>query len=120
MTTTWQFWAFLSAIFAALTAIFAKIGISGLPSDYVTLLRTCVVLAVLAWLSLRAARERRPVAHRLSIMTGVATIVLSIPLIPIFGMARPTFTTEAIRRNSRGTCGWWTLSVNRECHPVSL
>lgn len=34
--------------------------------------------------------------------------------------SRPTFTTEAMRRNSRGTCGWWTLSVNRECHPVSL
>ena len=48
MTTSWQFWAVLSAIFAALTAIFAKIGVSGLPSDYVTLLRTCVVLAVLA------------------------------------------------------------------------
>ena len=48
MTSSWQFWAFLSAIFAALTAIFAKIGVSGLPSDYVTLLRTCVVVAVLA------------------------------------------------------------------------
>lgn len=48
MTASWQFWAILSAIFAALTAIFAKIGVSGLPSDYVTLLRTCVVLAVLA------------------------------------------------------------------------
>ncbi|WP_137111687.1 EamA family transporter [Rhodobacter sp. SY28-1] len=48
MTSSWQFWAVLSAVFAALTAIFAKIGVSGLPSDYVTLLRTCVVLAVLA------------------------------------------------------------------------
>lgn len=48
MTSSWQFWAVLSALFAALTAIFAKIGVSGLPSDYVTLLRTCVVLAVLA------------------------------------------------------------------------
>ena len=48
MTTSWQFWAVLSAIFAALTAIFAKIGVSGRPSEYVTLLRTCVVLAVVA------------------------------------------------------------------------
>ena len=48
MTTSWQFWAFLSAVFAALTAIFAKIGVSGLPSDYMTLLRTVVVLVVLA------------------------------------------------------------------------
>ena len=48
MTQTWQFWALLSAVFAALTAIFAKIGVTGLPSDYVTLLRTGVVLVVLA------------------------------------------------------------------------
>jgi len=47
MTQSWQFWAVLSATFAALTAIFAKIGVSGLPSDYMTLLRTIVVLAVL-------------------------------------------------------------------------
>ena len=47
MTQSWQFWAVLSATFAALTAIFAKIGVSGLPSDYMTLLRTIVVLAIL-------------------------------------------------------------------------
>jgi transporter family protein len=50
MTATWQFWALLSAVFAALTAIFAKIGVSGLPPDYMTLLRTVVVLAVLSLL----------------------------------------------------------------------
>lgn len=60
MTTTWQFWAFLSAIFAALTAIFAKIGVNGLPSDYVTLLRTCVVLAVLALIVARTGQWQNP------------------------------------------------------------
>ena len=60
MTTTWQFWAFLSAIFAALTAIFAKIGVSGLPSDYVTLLRTCVVLAVLALIVAATGQWQNP------------------------------------------------------------
>lgn len=62
MTTSWQFWAFLSAIFAALTAIFAKIGVSGLPSDYVTLLRTCVVLAVLALIVAGTGQWQNP-AH---------------------------------------------------------
>ena len=62
MTTSWQFWAFLSAIFAALTAIFAKIGVSGLPSDYVTLLRTCVVLAVLALIVAATGQWQNP-AH---------------------------------------------------------
>lgn len=40
----WFYWALLSAIFAALTAIFAKIGLEGVDSDYATLLRTFVSL----------------------------------------------------------------------------
>ena len=44
----WFFWAALSACFAALTAIFAKIGIRGVDSDYATLIRTVFIVAVLA------------------------------------------------------------------------
>src|SRR6185295_1308612 len=44
----WFFWALLSAVFAALTAIFAKIGIERVDSDYATLLRTMVIIVVLA------------------------------------------------------------------------
>lgn len=44
----WFFWAVLSAGFAALTAIFAKIGIQGVDSDLVTLIRTIIIVAVLA------------------------------------------------------------------------
>ncbi|WP_374403535.1 EamA family transporter [Niveibacterium sp.] len=44
----WLFWALLSACFAALTAIFAKLGIRGVDSDYATLLRTIVIVFVLA------------------------------------------------------------------------
>ncbi|QND53528.1 EamA family transporter [Phyllobacterium sp. 628] len=47
MTGTWQFWAFLSAIFAALTAIFAKIGIENINSDFATLIRTFVIIGAL-------------------------------------------------------------------------
>ena len=43
----WFIWALLSAVFAALTAIFAKIGIRGVDSDFATLLRTAIVLVVL-------------------------------------------------------------------------
>jgi hypothetical protein len=39
-STSWFFWAALSAVFAALTAIFAKIGIQGVDSDLATLVRT--------------------------------------------------------------------------------
>jgi transporter family protein len=44
----WFHWALLSAVFAALTAIFAKIGIAGVDSDFATLVRTTVILFVLA------------------------------------------------------------------------
>jgi len=41
---SWQFWAALSAIFAAMTAIFAKIGIENISSNYATFIRTIVIL----------------------------------------------------------------------------
>lgn len=44
----WFFYAIGSAVFAALTAIFAKIGIQGIDSNLATAIRTVVVL-VLAW-----------------------------------------------------------------------
>lgn len=44
----WFFWAALSAAFAALTAIFAKIGIQGVDSDLATLVRTFIITFVLA------------------------------------------------------------------------
>ena len=44
----WLLFAILSAVFAALTSIFAKIGISGVDSNLATALRTMVVL-IFAW-----------------------------------------------------------------------
>jgi transporter family protein len=48
LTSSWFFWAALSACFAALTAIFAKIGIQGIDSDFATLIRTVIILFCLA------------------------------------------------------------------------
>lgn len=42
----WKFYAILSAIFAALTAIFAKIGIKNVNSDLATAIRTVVILLI--------------------------------------------------------------------------
>ena len=53
-TSAWFYWALLSAVFAALTAIFAKVGIRGVDSDLATLVRTWVILVVLSamvWLT---------------------------------------------------------------------
>lgn len=43
----WAFWALLAAVFAALTAIFAKVGVSDIDPDFATLIRTVVIVAVL-------------------------------------------------------------------------
>jgi transporter family protein len=47
-TSPWFFWAILSAVFAALTAIFAKVGIQGVDSDLATLVRTGIIIIVLS------------------------------------------------------------------------
>ena len=53
---SWQFWALLSAAFAALTAIFAKVGVAGIAPDVATFVRTVVVLVLLG-LVLLATRQ---------------------------------------------------------------
>lgn len=45
---SWIFWSLLSAFFAGLTAVLAKLGVSGVGSNLATAIRTSVVL-VLAW-----------------------------------------------------------------------
>jgi transporter family protein len=44
---SWQLWAVLSACFAALTAIFAKVGVENVNSDFATFVRTVVILCAL-------------------------------------------------------------------------
>lgn len=48
MTASWLFWALLAAVFAALTAIFGKLGVEQVNADFATLLRTLVIVVVLA------------------------------------------------------------------------
>ena len=44
LLSSWQLWAVLSAGFAALTAIFAKVGVENVGSDFATFVRTVVIL----------------------------------------------------------------------------
>ena len=48
LLASWQGLALLSAFFAALTAIFGKIGVSGMDADLATFLRTVVILLITA------------------------------------------------------------------------
>jgi len=54
---SWPGYAFLSALAASATAILAKVGIKGVPSNLATAIRTLVVL-VFAWAIVFATRER--------------------------------------------------------------
>jgi len=74
----WLFYAALSAVFASLTAILGKIGISGVESNLGTAIRTCVVL-VMAWLMVFVQgkqKEVRAISGRELVficLSGVAT-----------------------------------------------
>ena len=75
---SWQFWAVLSAAFAALTAIFAKVGVAGVNSDHATLIRTFVILLALGaivvgtgqWQSLGSISGR---SYLFLLLSGLAT-----------------------------------------------
>ena len=75
---SWQFWALLSAAFAALTAIFAKVGIEQINSDFATFIRTVVIVFVLGgiligtgqWQPLNSVSAR---THVFLALSGLAT-----------------------------------------------
>ena len=75
---SWQFWALLSAAFAALTAIFAKVGVENVNSDFATFIRTIVILGVLGvilvgtgqWQPLASVSQR---TYLFLILSGLAT-----------------------------------------------
>ena len=50
MFQNWKTYAFASALFAGLTAIFAKLGVKNIPSNYATLFRTIVIIFFLSFL----------------------------------------------------------------------
>jgi transporter family protein len=57
---SWLLWALLSAGFAALTAIFAKVGVENINSDLATFVRTIVVLLALGLILLATGELRSP------------------------------------------------------------
>jgi transporter family protein len=78
MLGSWQFWALASAGFAALTAIFAKVGVENVASDFATLIRTVVIFLTLSlillvtgqWQPLSAISGR---SYLFLVLSGLAT-----------------------------------------------
>ena len=60
--SSWQVWAVLSAVFAALTAIFAKVGVENINSDLATFIRTVVVVCILAFIVYATGQYQNPAA----------------------------------------------------------
>lgn len=78
MFLTWQFWVLLAALFAALTAIFGKIGVENVGADFATFIRTVVILAAIAlilvatdqWQSFGSVSSR---TYLFLVLSGLAT-----------------------------------------------
>jgi transporter family protein len=78
LLSSWQFWAFASAAFAALTAIFAKVGVEAINSDLATLIRTVVILAAIAMIVFATGQFRDPASisartYLFLVLSGLAT-----------------------------------------------
>jgi Predicted membrane protein len=74
----WKYYAILSAVFAAITAIFAKIGIKNVDSNLATAIRTCVILLitwgiVLFSNSINEVKELTKTNWIFLILSGIAT-----------------------------------------------
>lgn len=72
--SSWFVWAMLSAVFAALTAIFAKVGVQGIDSTAATFVRTLVIALIL--FGIVVARDAMPPLNSISVKT-YAFLVLS-------------------------------------------
>ncbi len=75
---TWQSWAVLSAVFAALTAIFAKVGVEQINSDFATFIRTLVILCVVAAILAGTGQWQPPASvpgrtYAFLVLSGLAT-----------------------------------------------
>lgn len=76
MAQSWIFWALVSAVFAALTAIFGKVGVAGVNSDLATLIRTVVILVVLGGIVFATGQWQAPstISARTWIFLGLSGI----------------------------------------------
>lgn len=75
---SWQLWALLSAAFAALTAVFAKVGVAEVNSDYATFVRTVVILVVVAGIVWATGQWQAPASvpgktYVFLVLSGLAT-----------------------------------------------
>jgi transporter family protein len=76
--SSWQFWALLSAVFAALTAIFAKVGVDNVNPDFATFVRTIIILVCLGAILAATGQFQSPGSvpartYAFLVLSGLAT-----------------------------------------------
>ena len=76
--SNWLFWAVLSAVFAAFTAIFAKIGVDNINPDFATFIRTIVIVLCLAAILAATGQFQAPASvsartYVFLVLSGLAT-----------------------------------------------
>ncbi|MEA2874239.1 MAG: bacterial/archaeal transporter family protein [Hyphomicrobiales bacterium] len=76
--SSWQFWALLSAVFAALTAIFAKVGVDNVNPDFATFVRTIIILLCLGAILAATGQFQSPGSvpartYAFLVLSGLAT-----------------------------------------------
>ncbi|MET0743414.1 MAG: EamA family transporter [Microvirga sp.] len=78
MVESWLFWALLSAAFAAMTAILAKVGVTAVNPDFATFVRTVVIVVVLAGIVVATGQWQPPMSvpgrvYGFLVLSGLAT-----------------------------------------------
>jgi transporter family protein len=76
ITQPWFLWSLGSALFAALTAILAKVGVEGIDSDLATFIRTVIVTALLGLLLFATGKLHAPasIAPRTYLFLGLSGV----------------------------------------------
>jgi transporter family protein len=78
LSSSWLLWALGSAVFAALTAIFAKIGVENIGADLATFVRTLVIIVTLALILFASGQFQSPTTisartYLFLVLSGLAT-----------------------------------------------
>ena len=120
---SWLFFALLSALFAALTAVFAKLGLQGLDSDFATFIRTLFIVGIVAlwvsflgkWQPLAAVGGRAWLFYFQALQLGQASHVAPVDKLSVVFVALFSVTFLGERLSAREWLGIVLIVVGVIC-----
>ena len=112
---TWLFWAILSAVFAAATALLAKVGVAGIDSNLATAIRTSVILVFTWAIAIGFEKHHALVTDRtsqLGISCSVRSLYRIVVAVLLPGAAvGPCFQRRPCRQAERGACDSGSVAI---------